>query len=102
MGGNDAPADLSVTERLFRSLGHHLSRVETPAEQCRRQPAEVTLAIEAPKPWWLPVGSPCRDVAETRATEHPQAGWRNLGVFRALAPPGIRTMVGRRLLQGHG
>jgi hypothetical protein len=45
--GNDAPPELSATERPFRSLGNHLSVIETHAADCRRQLAELALVVEA-------------------------------------------------------
>jgi hypothetical protein len=36
----------SGTERLLRSLGNHLTLIETHAAQCRRQLAELALILE--------------------------------------------------------
>jgi hypothetical protein len=35
------------TERVIRSLGNHLTLIETHAAQCRRQLAELALILEA-------------------------------------------------------
>jgi hypothetical protein len=37
------------TERLVRSLGNHLTLIETHAAQCRRQGAELALILEGAK-----------------------------------------------------
>jgi hypothetical protein len=40
------PLELSPTERILRSLGNHLTLIETHAAQCRRQLAELALILE--------------------------------------------------------
>jgi len=43
----EQPPAISATERIVRSLGNHLTLIETHAAQCRRQLAEFALTIEA-------------------------------------------------------
>ena len=42
----EQPPAISATERIVRSLGNHLTLIETHAAQCRRQLAEFALTIE--------------------------------------------------------
>jgi hypothetical protein len=44
----EQPPAISATERILHSLGNHVSLIETPAKQCRRQLAELALTIDAP------------------------------------------------------
>jgi hypothetical protein len=46
----EQPPAISATERLIRSLGNHLTLIETHAAHCRWQIAELARTIEAANP----------------------------------------------------